>query len=297
MENVHQKAPMPGAVIAIQTFGDFLGFNPHCHILCTDGCFYGNGMFRVAPLYDLKKLEKIFQHQILKMLLKKDKITKDLIAMLSNWRHSGFNVFCGPRIKPDEKDAMENLARYIIRASFSQERMTYIQEESKVVYRSKDDKKDKTFDALEWLAAMCSHVPNRGEQMVRYYGYYSNLCRGKREKQNKDDLIPCVLEPSGSSKEYRKNWARLIQKIYEVDPLTCPKCSGEMKVISVIEDEEVIKKILKHLGLWDMKARSPTKATGPPKPLKHTFDYSTSQLPASDKWLYVDVEYEDAYPS
>jgi len=46
----------------------------------------------------------------------------------------------------------------------------------------------------------CSHVPNRGEQMVRYYGYYSNLCRGKREKQNKDDVIPCILEPSGSSK-------------------------------------------------------------------------------------------------
>jgi hypothetical protein len=132
---------------------------------------------------------------------------------------------------------------------FLRKRMAYIPDESKVVYRSKDDKKDKTFDALEWLAAMCSHVPNRGEQMVRYYGYYSNLCRGKREKQNKDDLIPCVLEPSGSSKEYRKNWARLIQKIYEVDPLTCPKCSGEMKVISIIEDEEVIKKILKHLGL------------------------------------------------
>ncbi|MFZ3115927.1 MAG: hypothetical protein WA133_02490 [Syntrophales bacterium] len=25
--------PIPGAVIAVQTFGDFLGFNPHCHIL------------------------------------------------------------------------------------------------------------------------------------------------------------------------------------------------------------------------------------------------------------------------
>jgi hypothetical protein len=51
--------------------------------------------------------------------------------------------------------------------------MTYISEESKVVYRSKDDKKEKIFNALEWLAAMCSHVPNRGEQIVRYYGYYS----------------------------------------------------------------------------------------------------------------------------
>ena len=34
--------------------------NPHCHILVTDGCFYGNkGMFRVAPPLELKKLEAI----------------------------------------------------------------------------------------------------------------------------------------------------------------------------------------------------------------------------------------------
>ena len=51
------------------------------------------------------------------------------------------------------------------------------------------------------------------------------------------------MESEGSAKEYRKNLATLIQKIYEVDPLTCPKCSGKLKVIGVIEDEEVIKKI------------------------------------------------------
>ena len=153
---------------------------------------------------------------------------------------------------------MENLARYIIRASFSQERMTYIPEESKVSYQSKDGKDEKIFDALEWLAAMCSHVPNKGEQMVRYYGYYSNVSRGKRKKQNQAEWIPCILESEGPTKEYKKNWARLIQKIYEVDPLTCPKCSGKMKVISVIEDEDVIKKILKHLGLWEIKIYPPS---------------------------------------
>jgi hypothetical protein len=63
---------------------------------------------------------------------------------------------------------LENLARYIIRASFSQERMSYVQEEGIVVYQSKDGKERKAFDALEWLAAMCSHVPGKGEQMVRY---------------------------------------------------------------------------------------------------------------------------------
>jgi len=108
---------------------------------------------------------------------------------------------------------MENLARYIIRTSFSQERMTYVPEESKVIYQSKDGKQEKAFDALEWLAAMCSHIPNKGEQMVRYYGYYSNVSRGRRKKGNRDALIPSVLEPDEDSKAYRKNWARLIQKI------------------------------------------------------------------------------------
>jgi len=148
-ESVPEDDAVPGAVIAIQTFGDFLGFNPHCHILITDGCFYGTGMFRVAPTFELKDLEAIFQHKVLKMLLSKGKITQDLIDMLMTWRHSGFNVFCVPRIYPREEKAMENLARYIIRASFSQERMTYVKEESKVVYRSKGGKNQKVFDALE----------------------------------------------------------------------------------------------------------------------------------------------------
>jgi hypothetical protein len=89
---------------------------------------------------------------------------------------------------------MENLARYIIRASFSQECMQYLDQEGTVVYTSKNGKTSKIFPALEWLAAMCSHIPNRGEQMVRYYGWYSNASRGKRLKEGSDDTIPCILE-------------------------------------------------------------------------------------------------------
>jgi hypothetical protein len=141
-------------------------------------------------------------------------------------------------------------------------------------------------------------VPNKGEQMVRYYGYYSNVARGKRKKAEENDLIPSILESEGSSKEYRKNWARLIQKIYEVDPLTCPKYSGIMKVISVIEDKDVIKKILKHLGLWERKARPPPKAVLPEKTFECDIDYSSSQVhPDSDKCLYVDPEYPDNFLS
>ena len=79
-------------------------------------------------------------------------------------------------------------------------------------YQSKDGKEEKIFDALEWLAAMCSHVPNKGEQTVRYYGHYSNVARGRWKKQDRDGFIPSILEPEGSSEEFRKNWARLIKK-------------------------------------------------------------------------------------
>ena len=109
-EAVPEKNPIPGAVIAIQTFGDFLGFNPHCHILVTDGCFYGdNGMFRVAPPLELKKLEAIFRHKVFKMLLAKGKIPAEMIRMLSSWRHSGFNVFYGNRISPRDETATDPL--------------------------------------------------------------------------------------------------------------------------------------------------------------------------------------------
>jgi len=217
-EAVPEEGAVPGAVIAIQSFSDFLGFNPHLHVLCSDGCFYGDGMFRVSPRFETRQLEEIFRHKVFKMLLSKEKITEDMVDMLLSWRHSGFNVHCGQRIQPGDEQDMENLARYIIRASFSQERMAYIPKESKVIYQSKDGKEEKVFDALEWLAAMCSHVPNKGEQMVRYYGYYSNVSRGKRKKQDQDDLIPTILESDGSSKAYRRNWARLIQKIYTSSP-------------------------------------------------------------------------------
>jgi hypothetical protein len=52
-------------------------------------------LFRVAPPLELKKLEAIFRHKVFRMLLAKGKITQEMIAMLSKWRHSGFHVFCG----------------------------------------------------------------------------------------------------------------------------------------------------------------------------------------------------------
>ena len=122
------------------------------------------------------------------------------------------------------------------------------------------------------MAQLTTHIPNKHEQMVRYYGFYSNKSRGLRARaaQNSEaDLpdeteIPMILNPPRSSKAFRKNWARLIQKIYEVNPLLCPKCQGTMHVISIIEDDLIIKKILTHLDLWDTSKDEPPFNKGSP---------------------------------
>ena len=46
-----------------------------------------------------------------------------------------------------------------------------------------------------------------------------------------------------------KRWSYLIRKDYETDSSICPKCEGEMRIISFIDQPDISKKILQHLGL------------------------------------------------
>ena len=90
----------------------------------------------------------------------------------------------------------------------------------------------------------------------------------------------------------------MIKKIYEVDPLVCPKCQGVMRVISSIEDTSVILAILEHLGLWLARARPPPKIHDPPVCMHGTgrsaapsISDDVSQIPAHDDHLYRNPEY------
>jgi hypothetical protein len=57
------------------------------------------------------------------------------------------------------------------------------------------------------------------------------------------------------------NLREMIEAIeeFEVDPLVCPRCQGTMRIISFIEDRQVIRAILEHLGIWLVRARPPPK--------------------------------------
>ena len=284
----------PAAVIAVQTFGDFLNFNPHLHIIAADGCFNSDGNFITGQIPNSNDLEKAFRYEVLKMLKKEGKIFDITIENMKSWRHSGFNIYCGNPIYPDDEEGIVNLARYIIRAPISQERMFYISVDesdngiAKVIYKSKTSELKEEFSAVDFLAKLVTHIPNKGEQLVRYYGYYSNKSRGLRKKSDCDNEVPSLIESDVSKKKFRKIWARLIQKIYNVDPLLCPKCGGNMKIISIIEDENIIKKILKHLNLWLPDNKSPPKNFG------QNFSSKTYEN-HNDYDCGSQIEYEDDY--
>jgi putative transposase len=69
--------------------------------------------------------------------------------------------------------------------------------------------------ATDWLAALTAHIPNAGEHLVRYYGWYSNVSRGKRRKAQGQEpaLIEEVNEVSASAAT--RAWARCSAELVE----------------------------------------------------------------------------------
>jgi hypothetical protein len=56
-----------------------------------------------------------------------------------------------------------------------------------------------------------------------------------------------VPELSVSARQSRAAWVRLIKKVYDADPLCCPRCHSPMKIIAVVTDPAQVLKILHHL--------------------------------------------------
>jgi len=98
------------------------------------------------------------------------------------------------------------------------------------------------------------------------YGWYSHVNRGKRRKTPGED--PSTIEEVNavSRSTAKRAWARLITQVYAVDPLICARCGSAMRILAVIEQLEVIAKILAHLGLCSALSQSkgPTRVHSPP---------------------------------
>jgi hypothetical protein len=111
-------------------------------------------------------------------------------------------------------------------------------------------------DYLKFIARVTSHIPDKGQVMIRYYGLYSNAHRGKMRKAGAQPSHPPVIDDDLSYVP-AKGWVEMIRKGYEVDLLICPSCGGRMRVVSFIEEPKTIDRIIRHLELTFEAERPP----------------------------------------
>jgi hypothetical protein len=128
---------------------------------------------------------------------------------------------------------------------------------------------------LDFLAEFTQHIPPKGSHLIRYDGHYSNKSRGLRRKAEAGaSAEPSSLGDAQAATPARcsQTWAMLIKRVYELDPMVCPQCGGQMKVVAFIDppQQEVIEKILRHCGLWQSsEARAPPDV----EDVVHQLDY------------------------
>jgi len=86
-----------------------------------------------------------------------------------SWHHTGFNVHIADVISSTDMPSRERAGSYLVRSPVSLEKMRYLPEEGKVIYGNFTGEK-KSYDALDFLALLSSHITNRYEHRVIYYG-------------------------------------------------------------------------------------------------------------------------------
>jgi len=129
------------------------------------------------------------------------------------------------------------------------------------------------FSGSAFIDALLTHLPPKNVPMLRYYGAYSNRARGaKRAAATQPASSPTT--PTASTRRRRRPWRQLIIQVWGADPLQCPLCHGQMKLLEVLESRLEIEATLEPLGLWTPAQddhHSPP-AVGPPALQIHSLE-------------------------
>lgn len=111
---------------------------------------------------------------------------------------------------------------------------------------------------LEFIARVTSHIPDKGQVTLRYFGLYANAHRGKVRKRQ-PDKHPFIIVEEESPRICNRGWAEMVRKVFEVDPLLCPRCGGQMRIIAFLSDYTVVDRIINHLKLTFVAERPPPR--------------------------------------
>ena len=254
----------------------------------------------------MERLLVAWQEAVFALYLDEEKIEPGVVENMRTWSHSGFSVDQSVFLPAGDQQGIERLVQYMTRCPFSLSRLVKVTETGQVVYKAEkqacrafpDQNGDgiasgpkrnfQILSPLDFLAEFTQHRPSlcsgarpKGSHLIRGHrpkvghGWYSNKARGMRKKAEAgaaDKSSPEVDAQRETPGRCNQTWAMLIKRVYEIDPMVCPKCGGQMKVVAFIEppQREVIEKILRHSGLWQSSApRAPPDVDE----LVHELDY------------------------
>ncbi len=257
-------------VASYQSFGEFARFHPHWHVLVLEGGFTKHDRFVYLPIGADDGMLKVWQAAILSLLLRKELIGQDRVNMLKDWKHSGFSIESDTRLF--SKADREALGQYVVRGATCAEKIHYDPTSDTVIWTAAPKGfykgKSESFKGFEFIDQLVAHLPPRRVQLVRRYGVYAGKVRKQWQKRpgiyrlapeswqkEHPNKVPTVDDTSSEatasteapdtwSKLRKQSWARLLQKVYEVNPFICPKCQGSMSVVAIIEDPKELTKII-----------------------------------------------------
>jgi hypothetical protein len=218
---------------------------------------------------------------------------KDMLA----YQHSGFSVDAGVCIESHDRAALERLLIYCARPPFAMERLR--KEGAALVYRCAKQRSEPTSDKrgakvdelhltpLELIDRIAALVPPPRTHRHRYFGVLAPnsplraavVAMAVAAPTQATPVLPAQtgtgtsvgvpgVVPQGNSMLPKRSpahylWAVLIARIYEVFPLLCPMCGGQMRLIAFITEGTQIRKILNHIGV-DSEPPHISPARGPP---------------------------------
>ena len=123
-----------------------------------------------------------------------------------------------------------------------------------------------TPDVFKFVARLLTQIPEPRKHGIHYFGAYSSRARAYRKKRDRT-LHPLGDNHTSTSRDepqlspikraaLRRSWARLIRRVYQVDPLQCD-CGGTFRASAFITEHKVIRKFLSHLEKRNADSRAP----------------------------------------
>lgn len=229
----HKENFTIGMVISLHTFGRDLKWNPHIHMLASEGAVGRFTKWRPIRYFPFKMLRKRWQTTLLYHL--KNALDPELFSLqelkrLTNYLYrayrEGFYVNAPSKKDFNSPMAVANyITRYIGRPAMAQSRITdYDGTKVSYWYQRHEDNEivHVTEHAFDFIKKLIIHIPEKGFHMLRYYGLYA------RPDHASSHLIHLVRPFLRNHIRRMHNWVFRIERSFHHDPLKCP-CGESME--------------------------------------------------------------------